>query len=92
MRAFGDERYDIILMLANYHKLARVMEPATLEGLMHTLAVRTIKWFGWRATSDKPPDNHSEMKTLDRQLAPLKRVHTSTISKTLGVAAIWERL
>jgi len=91
LKVFGGVRYDIVLMLATYHKLARVMEPAKLEGLVAALAERTIKWFGWRATSDKPVENHAEMKSLDRRLAPLKRIHTSHISKTLGVAAIWER-
>lgn len=91
LKVFGDVRYDITLMLATYHKLKRVMEPAKLDGLMGELAARTIKWFGWRATSEKLAENHVEMKMLDRQLAPLNRVHTSYISKTLGVAAIWER-
>jgi SAM-dependent methyltransferase len=91
LKVFGDVRYDIVLMLAVYHKLARVMEPRNLEWLMGTIGDRTNKWFGWRATSDKPAENHAEMKLLDRQLAPLKRVHTSYLSKTLGVAAIWER-
>jgi len=91
LKVFGDVRYDIVLMLATYHKLKRVMEPIALESLMVALAGRTGKWFGWRGTSDKPAENHLEMKTLDHQLAPLKRIHTSHISKTLGVAAIWER-
>jgi len=91
MKIFGNARYDIVLMLAVYHKLKRVMEPVTLEGLIKALAVRTITWFAWRGTSDKPAENDAEMRILDRQLAPLKRVHTSFMSKTLGVAAIWER-
>ena len=91
LKVFGDVRYDIVLMLAVYHKLKRVMEPRNMEFLMGTVADRTNKWFGWRATSDKPAENHEEMKVLDKQLAPLKRVHTSYLSKTLGVAAIWER-
>jgi SAM-dependent methyltransferase len=91
LKRFGDMRYDIVLMLATYHKLKRIMEPVVLEGLMQAIAARTGKWFGWRATSDQSIDNTQEMKTLDRQLVPLKRIHTSYISKTLGVAAIWER-
>jgi ribosomal protein L11 methylase PrmA len=91
LKVFGDVRYDIVLMLAVYHKLKRIMDPKNLDWLMGVLGDRTNKWFGWRATSDKPAENDAEMKTLDRQLAPLKRIHTSYISKTLGVAAIWER-
>jgi SAM-dependent methyltransferase len=91
LKVFGDMRYDIVLMLATYHKLKRVMAPLALDGLMEVLGNRTSKWFGWRATSDKPAENDAEMKALDRQLFPLKRIHTSYISKTLGVAAIWER-
>ena len=91
MRVFGGIRYDIVLMLATYHKLKRVMEPGLLQGLMGELAERTAKWFGWRATSDDHGENDAEMRLLDRHLAPLRRVHTSFISKTLGVAAIWER-
>jgi SAM-dependent methyltransferase len=91
MLVFGDVRYDIVLMLATYHKLKRIMEPVALDLLMRGFAERTVKWFGWRATSDKPGENEAEMKNLDRQLSPLQRIHTSYISKTLGVAAIWER-
>lgn len=91
MRVFGEVRYDIVLMLATLHKLKRIMEPTKLDGLMSVIAQRTNKWFGWRATSDKPLENDHEMKMLDRQLVPLKRIHTSRISHTLGVAAIWER-
>jgi SAM-dependent methyltransferase len=91
LKVFGSVRYDIVLMLATYHKLKRIVEPGVLDALMTGLSERTIKWFGWRATSDKPAENHEEMKVLDKLLLPLKRVHTSHISKTLGVAAIWER-
>jgi len=91
LKVFGGVRYDIVLMLATYHKLKRIMDPGILDALMTGLGERTVKWFGWRATSDKPLENHEEMKVLDKQLAPLKRIHTSHISKTLGVAAIWER-
>jgi hypothetical protein len=93
LKVFGDVRYDIMLMLAIYHKLKRVMAPSDLDGLMDVLGHRTSKWFGWRATSDKPQENDAEMKALDRQLGRggLKRIHTSYISHTLGVAAIWER-
>lgn len=91
LAVFGVARYDIVLMLAVYHKLERVMEPVVLDGLIQTLAHRTNSWFCWRGKSDKPGENEAEMKKLDRLLSPLQRIHTSYLSKTLGVAAIWER-
>lgn len=87
---FGDRRYDIVLMLATYHKLKRVMEPSVLSELMRNLGGRTLRYFGWRATSTEHAENEREMATLDRELG-LKRIHTSTISEELGLCAIWAR-
>lgn len=91
---FGTQRYDIVLMLATYHKLKREMPAGRLSGLMKWLADRTIRYFAWRGTSDKPIENEEEMVAIDKDLAAcsLRRVHTSYISKMLGVAAIWERV
>ncbi len=54
---------------------------------------RTKKYFAWRGTGDKPGENEQEMQQLDDAMliAGLKRIHTSYISQTLGVAAIWAR-
>lgn len=90
--AYGTTRYDIIVMLATYHKLRRVMPPALLSSLMHSIAWRTKKYFVWRATSEKDHENTQEMTTIDSDLGPdLIRVHTSHLSHSLGLAAIWER-
>jgi hypothetical protein len=53
-----------------------------------------VKWFGWRGTIEKANENEAEIVAIDRVFkgCGLKRVHTSYISKTLGVAAIWERM
>ncbi|WP_315833905.1 class I SAM-dependent methyltransferase [Bradyrhizobium prioriisuperbiae] len=93
-RVFGNSRYDIVLCLATYHKLRRIMPAAALSELMVDFGKRTIRYFGWRGTSDKPAENEKEITNLDHDLglAGLKRIHTSYISEILGVAAIWGRV
>ena len=88
------ERYDITLCLATYHKLKRVMPSSELTALMQHFGRWTKLYFGWRGTSDKPDENDEEIANLDRDLKPvgLVRIHTSYISKELGVAAIWSRI
>jgi hypothetical protein len=90
---FGETKYDIALMLATYHKLKRVMNAHDLSRLMETLGERTKKWFGWRGTSEKANETEVEMRAIDKDLerVGMKRIHTSHISLTLGVAAIWQR-
>lgn len=91
--SFGDRRYDIVVMLATYHKLKRIMVPELLAEMMRHLGRRTVRYFGWRGTSTQHKDNEKEMTNLDRDLGSsgLRRVHTSYISD-LGAAAIWERI
>jgi hypothetical protein len=93
MAPFGGIGYDIVLLLATYHKLKRVMPPADMRALLLWLGEHTRKWFAWRATSDKPLENDQEMRTIDSEFGPLglKRVHTSHLSLTLGVCAVWQR-
>lgn len=93
LKPFGDRKYDIIVMLATYHKLKRIMAPELLADLMRHLGRRTVRYFAWRGTSSQHDDNEKEMKALDRDLGSsgLRRIHTSYISD-LGVAAIWERV
>lgn len=92
LKPFGNRRYDIIVMLATYHKIKRIMSPELLAELMRDLGKRTVRYFAWRATSTQFDENEKEMANLDRDLgsAGLKRIHTSYISD-LGVAAIWQR-
>ncbi|MET4197278.1 SAM-dependent methyltransferase [Bradyrhizobium sp. LA8.1] len=91
--AFGHEGYDIVLCLATYHKLKRLMSADDLSALMIFFGRWTRKYFAWRGTSDKPSENEEELVALDRDLkqAGLQRVHTSYLSSELGVAAIWSR-
>lgn len=93
LKAFGQRKYDIVLCLATYHKLKRIMTQDDLSELMKSFGERTSKYFAWRGTSDKSVDNMQEMKQLDDDFRPLgmKRIHTSFISDTLGAAAIWMR-
>ncbi len=94
LKIFGRDYYDIVVMLATYHKLKRVMKPAALSELMRFFGKSTKHYFAWRATSDKPQENEEEMVALDKDLgaAGLQRIQTSYISRTLGVAAIWGRV
>lgn len=88
--SFG--KYDIVVMLATYHKLKRIMDAKLLADLMADLADRTQKWFVWRATSERVQENDEEMHALDKHFKDkLKRVHTSYLSLQLGVSAIWVR-
>jgi len=90
---FGGRSYDLVLLLATYHKLKREMAPADLSALVLRLGQLTGRWFAWRGTSDKPDENDAEMAALDRDLglAGLSRIHTSYLSDDLGVCAIWAR-
>jgi SAM-dependent methyltransferase len=93
LAAFGDQKYDITLCLATYHKLKRVMAAGPLSELMQHFGDRTQGFFAWRGTSDKADENDAEMSQLDKDLgrSGLARIHTSYISAELGVAAIWAR-
>lgn len=87
---FPKVHYDIVLMIATYHKLKRVMTQDSLSELIRDLAGRTDKFFGWRGNGNND-EAREEMANLDRDLKGLRRVHTSSLSLTLGLAAIWAR-
>jgi SAM-dependent methyltransferase len=93
LKIFEMSGYDIVLCLAVYHKLKRVMPEDKLTELMIFFGHWTKKYFGWRGTALSPDENEQEIRRLDRDLkqAGLKRIHTSYISNDLGVAAIWGR-
>lgn len=86
--AFGkdaDLKHDIVLMLATYHKLKRVMTSKALSDLMQWFGSKTARYFGWRGYED-------EIAQIDVDLgkAGLRRIHTSMISD-IQPAAIWAR-
>lgn len=93
LRAFDVKAYDIVLLLATYHKLKRVMPADNLSELMRFFGRQTLRYFAWRGTSDKPRDNEVEIALLDDDLGKvgMRRIHTSYLSRELGVAAIWAR-
>lgn len=87
--AFGDDypaQYDIVLMLATYHKIKRQMKPDALRDLMLHFAGKTGKYFAFRGRIE-------EMKELDAIFGKaLRRIHTSHLSRTMeAAAAIWAR-
>lgn len=87
-KAFGkdaDAKHDIVLLLATYHKLKRIMPASALSKLMQFFGSKTARYFGWRGYED-------EIKPLDADLgaAGLRRIHTSMISD-IQPAAIWAR-
>jgi hypothetical protein len=86
--AFGkdaDMSHDIVLMLATYHKLKRIMPASALSDLMRYFGRKTAQYFAWRGYQD-------EIEQLDKDLghAGLTRVQTSIISD-IQPAAIWAR-
>lgn len=89
LAAFGEDypaQYDIVLMLATYHKLKRIMSPGALKELMLHFAERTGTYFGWRGRIE-------EMAEIDAIFGiTLTRIHTSHISNDMEpAAAIWMR-
>lgn len=93
LKVFEMNGYDIVLCLATYHKLKRVMPADKLTELMQFFGNWTKKYFAWRGTSEQLEENEEEIRRLDRDLKEvgLQRIHTSYISNDLGVAAIWGR-
>jgi len=88
--AFGKyylEAYDIVVLLATYHKLKRQLDEATLNKVILHFGKRTKTYFAWRGYAP-------EVAELDRLLETvgLQRIHYSEISQTIGPAAIWARV
>lgn len=91
---FGREAFDIVLMLATYHKIKRIMSDGELEHLMADFAARTRIYFAWRGTSDKPNENEEEIRKIAAVFEPMgfRKIHTSYISQQLGACCIWQRV
>jgi SAM-dependent methyltransferase len=87
LSVFGDQRYDIVLMIGVYHKLKREMTAELLSQLMIALGHRTIGFFGFNGFVEE-----LLQIDLDMEAAGLKRIHTSEIAKIGCPAAIWRRL
>jgi len=95
-KAFGEQRYDLTLMLAVYHKLRRVMPLHELVELVGFLAERTTKFFVWRGSREELPEFEPTLIAEG-----FRRVHYSEICEIMlreytetvaQPAAIWSRL
>jgi len=84
--AFGDTRYDIVLLIGVQHKLKRAMSGAALVELISHLGDRTKTYFGWNGYIE-------DLAQMDTALAKSKliRVHTSELALPGRPAAIWKR-
>ncbi len=85
-QAFGNQTYDIVLLIGVQHKLKRTMEHKDLNSLLLHLGLMTETYFGWNGYSD---DLH-QMDHVLRE-AGLLRVHTSELALPGRPAAIWKR-
>jgi len=97
-KAFGQnlrEKYDIVFMLAVYHKLHRVMEQRDLDSLVLWLADRCDKYFVWRGSLEERQEVDSLIKGRG-----FRRIHYSEICEielpefkqpVPQPAAIWAR-
>jgi 2-polyprenyl-3-methyl-5-hydroxy-6-metoxy-1,4-benzoquinol methylase len=85
-KAFGIERYDIILLLGTSHKLKRVVTPESLSHLVRHLGERTLTYFAWNGYFE-------DLEKLDDDLTAvgLRQIHISELAMPGQPAAIWRR-
>lgn len=84
--AFGEQSYDIVLLIGVQHKLKRVMSKEQLEILIEHLGSMTEFYFGWNGYVEDMPQMDECLKTVG-----LIRVHTSELALAGRPAAIWKR-
>jgi SAM-dependent methyltransferase len=78
-KAFGEKyrrEYDIVLFLAIYHKLRRIMDLPAVLHLVDHLAHHCGRFFVWRGSRDEPSEFESTLTAKG-----FKRVHYSEISE-----------
>jgi SAM-dependent methyltransferase len=85
-KAFGAQKYDIVLFIGTYHKLKRVMAADALANLVTYIGSLATNYLGWNGYID-------DLKPMDVALAPagLHRIHTSELAFPGRPAAIWKR-
>lgn len=85
LAVFGRGEYDLTLILAVVHKLARVMSEESLRDLLRSLAARTTHYVAANAIDE-------QADLMEECFSPLgfRRVHWSKIS-TFGLGVIWQR-
>jgi 2-polyprenyl-3-methyl-5-hydroxy-6-metoxy-1,4-benzoquinol methylase len=84
--AFGDQKYDIVLLIGVQHKLARTMTSNDLRSLIAHLGTRAATYFGWNGYQEG-------LQQMDDALGSsgLRRVHISELALPGRPAAIWKR-
>jgi hypothetical protein len=84
--AFGEQKYDIVLLIGVQHKLKREMSEPELSHLIVHLGTRALTYFGWNGYAE-------DLKQMDTALdyCGLIRVHTSELVLPGRPAAIWKR-
>jgi 2-polyprenyl-3-methyl-5-hydroxy-6-metoxy-1,4-benzoquinol methylase len=84
--AFGDQKYDIILLVGVQHKLKRIMSVTDLHALIEHLGSRALTYFGWNGYTE-------DARQMDNALTHvgLKLVHTSELALPGRPAVIWKR-
>lgn len=84
---FRGQRYDVILFLAIFLKLSRVMRMDDLGVLIEHLGKRCNRYFAWRGAEET-------LGFMDSRLlsAGLRRRHTSMLSDDMGPCAVWVRV
>lgn len=82
---FGNQHYDIVLLIGVQHKLKRVMQPKALSDLITHLGYRATTYFGWNGYAEDLPQMRQALEK-DLQL-----VHTSELALPGRPAAIWKR-
>ncbi len=83
---FGNQHYDIVLLIGVQHKLKRTMTVNALSLLIAGLGQRALTYFAWNGYSE-------DLNQMDDALgeAGLTRVHTSELALPGRPAAIWKR-
>lgn len=85
-KAFGEQFYDIVLLIGVQHKLKRTMTHNHLSDLISHLGSRAITYFGWNGYSEDLPQMRDALNKVNLQL-----VHTSELALPGRPACIWKR-
>lgn len=84
--AFGDQKYDIVLLIGVQHKLKRAMPEGRLIRLIQHLGDRALTYFGWNGYAEDLGQMDFALNSIG-----LTRVHTSELALPGRPAAIYKR-
>ena len=82
--AFGDQRYDIVLLIGVQHKLKRTMTASKLVELIEHLGTRAKTYFAWNGYRE-------DLAQMDSALSRFERIHISELALPGRPSAIWKR-